>query len=219
MEKQDASLRALRVNYERAELELQDLCIVPIDLMNDWLQEAMDSSEVVEPNVFTLATVNSNNQPSARILLLKGISHDGLVFYTNYKSKKGRQLESNPKGAMLFFWRALERQVRIEGTIEKLEPEASLTYFKSRPKGSQIGAWASPQSEVIPDRAFLDDRVEELSGVYQNHTTLPMPPHWGGYILKPHYFEFWQGRKNRLHDRFAYTWKDDGDWRVNRLAP
>lgn len=218
MEKQDASLRALRVNYERAELELADLCIVPIDLMVDWLQEAIDSEEVAEANIFTLATVNSNHQPSARILLLKGINVDGLTFYTNYKSKKGQQLESNPKAAMLFFWQELERQVRIEGTIEKLDEEVSLAYFKSRPKGSQVGAWASPQSKVIPDRAFLDDRVAELTDVYKEHTALPMPAHWGGYILKPHYFEFWQGRNDRLHDRFAYTLKD-GEWQVDRLAP
>ncbi|MCL4113885.1 UNVERIFIED_CONTAM: hypothetical protein GTU68_028222 [Idotea baltica] len=166
-----------------------------------WLEEAIESPAIVEPNTFTLATVSKDGQPSARTLLIKGIEPEGFIFYTNYRSRKG-----------------LERQIRIEGKITKLSTARSKEYFQSRPRGSQIGAWASPQSEVIPDRSILDDRLVEIGAIYKDREALPKPSHWGGYILTPNYFEFWQGRANRLHDRLTYS-KDGEGWEVNRLAP
>jgi len=153
------------------------------------------------------------------LLLLKGLEDKGFVFFTNYGSRKGLELLANPFGAMVFFWQELERQVRIEGRIEKIAPEASTAYFQSRPVGSQIGAWASPQSQAIPDRSFLEERVKELFKQYPGDKPLPRPDQWGGYILIPDRIEFWQGREDRLHDRFEYQLLDTGEWKIFRLAP
>ncbi len=214
----EVDLKAMRKSYERSHLLLEHLTDDPQDLMKQWLQAAIEAPEVAEANTFYLATVDEKGQPTVRTILLKGLEMGGLVFYSNYNSRKGREIEQNPKAAILFFWQDLQRQVRIEGKIQKIDPNVSTQYFQSRPRGSQIGAWASPQSQVIPDRDILDNRVHEIETQYQNLEHLPKPPHWGGYILMPHYYEFWQGRANRLHDRFAYT-KSGDQWKIERLAP
>lgn len=211
-------LKDIRQSYEHSTLLEEDLLADPIDMARKWLKEAIASPSVPEPNTFTLATSNNERQPSARTLLIKGIEDNGFVFYSNYRSRKGKDLDHNPKAAILFFWQGLQRQIRIEGVISKLDATQSKAYFNSRPRGSQIGAWASPQSDIIPDRAMLDDRVVEIGDTYKDHETIPKPPHWGGYILTPTCFEFWQGRENRLHDRLTYS-KNGGEWKVERLAP
>ncbi len=214
----DLPLEDIRQSYEKSSLEEDNLLSDPIAMAQKWFSEAIESPDVLEPNTFTLATVNSDGQPSARTLLIKGIEPEGFLFYTNYRSRKGKELNLNPKAAILFFWQGLERQIRIEGTITKLDTAKSKAYFQSRPRESQVGAWASPQSEVIPDRSTLDDRIEEIGGIYKDSKVLPKPPHWGGYVLTPHYFEFWQGRANRMHDRLTYS-KNGETWEINRLAP
>ncbi|MFT4566594.1 MAG: pyridoxamine 5'-phosphate oxidase [Saprospiraceae bacterium] len=215
---EDLPLEDIRQSYESSTLNKEDLLSDPITMANKWLGEAIGNPDVPEPNTFTLATVDKDGQPSSRTLLIKGIELEGFIFYTNYRSRKGQELNLNPKAAILFFWQGLERQIRIEGAITKLDTAKSKAYFQSRPRESQVGAWASPQSEVIPDRSILDDRVEEIGGIYKDSTVLPKPPHWGGYVLKPHYLEFWQGRANRMHDRLTYT-KHGEAWEINRLAP
>ena len=213
---EESAIQKMRRSYERGKLEKEDLLANPMDTFTQWLQVAVDE-KVDEANAMALSTVNEEGQPSQRIVLLKGMD-EGLIFYTNYSSKKGKELFGNPKAGMLFFWKELERQVRIQGTIEKVSDEQSKAYFQSRPKGSQLGAWASPQSKIIADRSQLDDRVVELQDIYQNYDKLPRPAHWGGYRLIPNYFEFWQGRKNRLHDRFVYQ-LEEGNWEISQLAP
>jgi pyridoxamine 5'-phosphate oxidase len=168
-------------------------------------------------NAMTLATVDKNGQPSTRTVLLKSVDQRGFIFFTNYASRKGRELAENPNAALTFFWSELERQVCIAGTVKKLPPAESEAYFKSRPHGSQIGAWASNQSEPVPDRAFLEARWQALEKEFPK--AVPLPPHWGGYILAPERIEFWQGRPSRLHDRFSYTRQADGAWKIDRLAP
>jgi len=166
----------------------------------------------------TVATSTADGVPSARILLLKGFDTNGFIFYTNYESRKSQELIDNPQAALVFCWLELQRQIRIEGSVEKLSPELSQRYFQSRPKGSQIGAWASPQSQVIENRTILEEKVAALKVEYAEKAQLPLPDYWGGFILKPKYLEFWQGRSSRLHDRMAYTLMED-QWKVNRLAP
>lgn len=182
-----------------------------------WWQQVIDS-EITEPNAMTLATASADGVPSARIVLLKGFDKDGFVFYTNYNSFKGQQLAENPKACLVFFWKELERQVRITGLVAPVPTEESDAYFNARPEGSRIGAWASPQSQVIENRDWLDaqysQKAKELSG-----TSIRRPPHWGGYAVKPVLVEFWQGRPSRLHDRLQYTLQDDGGWKIERLAP
>jgi pyridoxamine 5'-phosphate oxidase len=216
MELNKESIQNLRQDYRSAQLAEADVDQNPIAQFGKWFQEALDA-QLYEPNVMTLATADLSGKPTARILLLKGFDHHGFVFYTNYASKKGQQLDENPQAAMVFFWAELERQVRIEGIITKVSSEESTAYFHSRPKGSQIGAAASPQSAVIPDREILENRVEELSSAYAEKE-VPRPEHWGGYVLKPSHIEFWQGRSSRLHDRITYTNENDV-WTINRLAP
>ncbi len=217
MEINKESIQNMRTSYKKGALEKEDLSDDPMHLAKAWFQEAIDQ-KIYEANAMSLSTVSLEGQPTIRTVLLKGIDESGYIFYSNYHSRKAQEMEANPKAAILLFWRELERQIRIEGSIEKISEEASIEYFKSRPKGSQLGAWASPQSKVISDRSVLDDRLEELKTVYQNHERLPKPAHWGGYRLVPHYYEFWQGRESRLHDRFEYK-KEDDDWVINRLAP
>lgn len=213
---EESAIQKMRRSYEKGTLEQEDLLANPMDTFAQWLQVAVDE-KVDEANAMALSTVSEEGQPSQRIVLLKGMD-EGLIFYTNYSSKKGKELFGNPKASILFFWKELERQVRIQGTIEKVSDEQSKAYFQSRPKGSQLGAWASPQSKIIADRSQLDDRVVELQDIYQNYDKLPRPAHWGGYRLIPNYFEFWQGRKNRLHDRFVYQLEED-HWEISQLAP
>ncbi len=210
-------LAALRRDYAMAALSEEDVDADPFAQLQHWLQQAM-AAQLPEPNAMTLATATSEGRPSARVVLLKGLDHRGLVFYTNYESRKGAELWENPWAALLFFWPELERQVRIEGRTERLSAEESATYFQSRPRESQIGAWASPQSKVIAGRQVVEQRYREMSEQFVHDEVLPLPPFWGGYRVAPHYFEFWQGRPSRLHDRICYARLEQG-WRIARLAP
>ncbi len=211
------NLAALRRNYALESLSETDALPDPVAQFAAWFNEALNS-QLREPNAMTLATATRDGYPSARTVLLKGFDNEGFVFYTNYESRKGAELLENPRAALLFTWLELERQVRIEGPVEKVSPDESLRYFQSRPKGSQIGAWASPQSRVIPNRELLEKNVVELLKTYAEAEALPRPPFWGGYRVKPTRVEFWQGRESRLHDRIQYVRGEDG-WTVERLAP
>lgn len=208
----------MRQDYRSRELDIADVTADPIDQFRNWFSEALQA-ELREPNAMTLATANAAGRPTARILLVKGFDEKGFVFYSNYESQKGQDLAENPLAAMVFCWLELERQVRIEGRVERLSREDSRRYFVSRPKGSQIGAWASAQSEVIANRSVLEERQAALEAQYQAAETLPIPPHWGGYVLIPDKMEFWQGRSSRLHDRICYRREAAGNWRIDRLAP
>ncbi len=207
----------LRRNYSLESLSETDVHADPVEQFKRWFDEALNS-QLPEPNAMTLATASPDGKPSARTVLLKGLENGGFVFYTNYESRKGEELARNPHAALLFTWLELERQVRIEGTVEKVTEAASNDYFRSRPKGSQIGAWASPQSHVISGREILEDKIQELTETFKHDEALPLPPFWGGYVVRPTYMEFWQGRENRLHDRIAYTLHGE-TWKIERLAP
>ncbi|TKK71678.1 pyridoxamine 5'-phosphate oxidase [Ilyomonas limi] len=210
-------IAALRKDYRLKTLNEEDVATTAIQQFGRWWTEAV-TSEIDEVNAMTLATATPNGIPSARIVLLKSFDETGFTFFTNYNSVKGKMLEANAKAALVFFWKELERQVRIEGDVVKLSSEESDTYFNSRPVGSRIGAWASPQSAVIPSRHVLEENVEQY--VAQFKEGIPRPPHWGGYIVKPLKVEFWQGRSNRLHDRILYTLQPGNNtWKVERLAP
>ncbi|MFT3848961.1 MAG: pyridoxamine 5'-phosphate oxidase [Propionivibrio sp.] len=209
-------LSDLRKSYEQGSLDEQQVAGEPLRQFQDWLAEALRIG-IHEPNAMTLATVGANGRPSSRPVLIKGCDERGVVWYTNYESRKGRELAANPFAALQFHWIELERVVRIEGTAEKVSGEESDAYFASRPLGSRIGAWASPQSEVISGRGTIVARVAEYGLKFGLHP--PRPPHWGGYRLVPDYWEFWQGRASRLHDRIAYRLQPDGSWQRERLAP
>ena len=211
------AIAALREDYRAKTLEINDINSNPFLLFKNWFQEALNSS-VKEANAMTIATVDAEGKPSARIVLLKGFDEKGFIFYTNYDSKKGQDLAANPHIAAVFLWKDLERQIRIEGKAKKITKAASLQYFQSRPKGSQIGAWASPQSQVIPDRSILENNVVALKEKYKDADNLPIPNHWGGYVIVPTLIEFWQGRSSRLHDRIRYKLKGE-NWIIERLAP
>ncbi len=211
------TLANLREDYQAATLDVHDVEGSPFKQFGKWFQEAL-KSELLEPNAMTVATATPDGRPSARIVLLKGYDERGFVFYTNYNSHKGRELEQNPQAALVFNWLELQRQIRIEGRVEKVSPETSTEYFQSRPKGSQIGAWASPQSSTIPNRNVLETKVEELQEQYAKAEQLPRPAHWGGFRIIPEVIEFWQGRSSRLHDRIQYI-QADGKWTIKRLAP
>ncbi len=206
----------LRKSYERAELSEDASDADPLRQFDKWLGEAI-ASQVPEPNAMTLATVGSDLRPSTRIVLVKGYDARGIVWYTNYESRKGQELAGNPHAALQFHWVELERVVRIEGVVEKVSDEESDAYFKSRPLDSRIGAWASPQSQVIPGRAVLVANAARFSAQFMLNP--PRPPHWGGYRLQPEAWQFWQGRKSRLHDRLRYTREASGKWLRERLAP
>lgn len=210
-------ISSLRRSYSRQSLNEADVLPDPLRQFARWFEEAVQS-ELPEPNAMTLATANRSGRPSARTVLLKGVDAEGFVFYTNYESRKGNDLADNPQAALLFTWLELERQIRIEGHVEKISPEQSLEYFQSRPLGSQIGAWASPQSQVVSDRNVLENRSAQLQEQYAGADALPLPPFWGGYRLRPDRLEFWQGRESRLHDRIDYV-LENGHWNIQRLAP
>ena len=210
------SIANLRKSYERAELDETASAADPVQQFDQWLQEAI-RSEVPEPNAMTLATVGSNLRPSTRIVLIKGYDAQGIVWYTNYESRKGQELSGNPYAALQFHWVELERVVRIEGVVEKVSDAESDAYFISRPLDSRIGAWASPQSQVIAGRTELVTSAAKYAAKFLLQP--PRPPHWGGYRLKPDNWQFWQGRKSRLHDRLRYTLEKDGNWLRERLAP
>jgi len=206
----------IRKSYEKAELNEHASHADPLQQFDQWLTEAINS-EVPEPNAMTVATVGSNLRPSTRVVLIKGFDARGIVWYTNYESQKGQELAGNPYAALQFHWVELERVVRIEGLVEKVSEQESDDYFHSRPLDSRIGAWASPQSQVIPDRMVLVTAAAKYGAKFMLNP--PRPPHWGGYRLKPDTWQFWQGRKSRLHDRLRYRLEDDASWTRERLAP
>ena len=206
----------IRKDYSQKGLLEGDVAKDPVKQFGKWWDEAV-AAQIAEPNAMTLATTSMDAVPSARIVLLKEFSENGFIFFTNYNSYKGQQLSENPKACLLFFWKELERQVRITGLVMKLGQKQSDEYFLSRPEASQVGAWASPQSQVIENRKWLDDEFQKIEKDIKGN--LKRPPHWGGYIVKPVIIEFWQGRPNRLHDRLQYTLEDDGGWKIERLAP
>jgi pyridoxamine 5'-phosphate oxidase len=210
-----AGLADLRQEYSLKTLDEADVDRDPLKQFGIWMVEAIHA-QVPEPTAMTLATVDAAAHPSARIVLLKGLDPRGFVFFTNYASRKGHELAANAQAALVFFWKELERQVRIEGTVEKVSAEESSAYYATRPLGSRIGAWASPQSEVIADRAWLEKRWTENAA--QKGENPERPPYWGGYRVIPGRLEFWQGRRSRLHDRIAYA-RQDQAWEIARLAP
>jgi pyridoxamine 5'-phosphate oxidase len=207
----------IRRDYSHKSLSEGDVDANAIRQFGKWWREAV-SSKIDEVNAMTLATASIDALPSARIVLLKEFNEKGFVFFSNYESYKAQQLAENPKACLVFFWKELERQVRITGLIEKINSKQSDEYFQSRPESSRIGAWASPQSRVIEDRQWLDEKFNELVNKMEG-TAIPRPPHWGGYIVKPVVIEFWQGRPSRLHDRIQYTLEESGEWKIERLAP
>jgi pyridoxamine 5'-phosphate oxidase len=211
------SIADIRRDYSHKSLTEKDADANAIKQFEKWWNEAIDS-KIDEVNAMTLATASVDGLPSARIVLLKEFSENGFVFFTNYESYKAQQLAENPKACLVFFWKELERQVRITGLIQKINSTDSDEYFNSRPESSRIGAWASPQSRVIESRDWLDEKFNELVNKMEG-TEIKRPPNWGGYIVKPVVIEFWQGRPSRLHDRIQYTLDESGSWKIERLAP
>ncbi len=212
-----SAIAHLRKDYQLHELWEKDLAVNPFHQFSKWFNEAL-ASTLVEQNAMALATATKKGQPSVRFVLLKGFDERGFVFYSNYQGRKGKELAQNPSAALAFHWGELERQVRIEGQVEKVSNQESDDYFQSRPVGSRLGAWASQQSQVIRNRTVLKQRLEALTIQYANQD-IPRPPYWGGYRLIPTSFEFWQGRTNRLHDRLRYRQRSNGSWLIERLSP
>jgi pyridoxamine 5'-phosphate oxidase len=210
------SIADLRREYARARLDEADVSHDPVVEFARWFAEARDA-EVHEPNAMSLATATADGTPSVRIVLLKDFDERGFVFFTDYRSQKGRELEENPRAALAFYWGELERQVRIAGTVTRTSPEESAVYFATRPLGSRLGAWTSHQSRVIPSRLVLEEALRTVEARFGDGA-VPLPEHWGGYRLRPTALEFWQGRPSRLHDRIRYLRQADG-WRVERLSP
>lgn len=208
-------LADIRKDYKLASLEVSDVAASPFSQFDAWFGEAM-KAELPEPNAMTLATCDAAGRPSARVVLIKGFDERGMVFFTNYQSRKGQDLAANNRAALLFFWPELERQIRIEGRVETVSAADSDAYYQSRPALSRIGAWASPQSQVLASRTELEARFAAFSAEHGENP--PRPAHWGGYRVVPSFFEFWQGRRSRLHDRICYRLAD-GEWKLHRLAP
>jgi pyridoxamine 5'-phosphate oxidase len=207
----------LRQQYTRAGLRRQDLKADPFEQFEIWFKEAC-AANLLEPNAMILATASAQAEPSVRTVLLKYFDREGLIFFTNYESRKSRQIQENPQVSLLFLWLPLERQVQIIGTAAKISTADSLKYFTARPRGSQIGAWSSQQSSIISSRQILEMQFEQMKQKFMNNE-VPLPSFWGGYRVIPRSFEFWQGRPNRLHDRFLYSRQDPESWEVNRLSP
>jgi pyridoxamine 5'-phosphate oxidase len=216
MDKSSLDYAGFRHEYIGKGLRRRDLDPDPIKQFNNWFTAAFNA-QILDANAMTLATC-VDSKPSARVVLLKDFDERGFVFFTNYASDKGRQLDKNPNAALVFYWMEVERQIRIQGKAKKTTRAESEEYFRSRPIGAQLGAWASHQSEAIDARRVLDARLEEMKQRFAEGP-IPLPPHWGGYRLKPERVEFWQGRPDRLHDRFRYTLQRDGSWKIDRLAP
>ncbi len=211
------SIASIRRDYQLKSLSEQDVLTDAIQQFTTWWEEAL-KAEIDEVNAMTVSTTKADGRPTSRIVLLKGYDENGFVFFTNYDSHKGQELIRNPFASLLFFWKELERQVRIEGKCEKISTEESDAYFYSRPLGSRLGAWASPQSQVIPNREVLENQAEQLTLKYSDGI-VPRPPHWGGFRVVPDSIELWQGRSNRLHDRILYTKNESSNWGIARLAP
>jgi pyridoxamine 5'-phosphate oxidase len=212
----DYSIADLRLSYTRQQLLETAVDTDPIKQFQCWFDQAI-AADILEPNAMTIASASKDGMPSARIVLLKGVDERGFVFYTNYESRKGQELIANPHASLVFWWGVLERQVRIEGTVEKISDAETVAYFHSRPIGSQLGAWASPQSQVVVNRAELEQRLDALTQQYADQE-IPRPLHWGGFRVVPQAIEFWQGRPNRLHDRLLYR-RQNETWTIERLAP
>lgn len=211
------NLHNIRVDYKNKPLNKHDVNNNPIQQFEAWFNDALNA-EITDVNAFALCTINEMNKPSSRIVLLKEVSEYGFVFFTNYTGRKAKEIEINNNVSAVFYWKELERQIRIEGTAHKITDEESDEYFKTRPRESQIGAWASPQSTIIHNRPVLESRVEFYTQKFKNTKAIPRPDNWGGYIIKPELMEFWQGQPSRLHDRIQYEFIDR-KWKINRLAP
>ena len=215
MKKSDVA--AMRKNYGIDGLDVGSVYKNPIAQFENWFERACEN-EGMEANAMTLSTIGLEGNPQGRVVLLKSYDANGFTFFTNYKSVKGKELKKNPAASLTFYWKSLEGQVRIDGKVERVSEIESNEYFASRPRESQIGAWASPQSDVIPDRAYLEAREKEYAHKFSDTEKIPRPPHWGGYLVIPQRIEFWQGRSGRLHDRLVYS-KENDNWVINRLAP
>jgi pyridoxamine 5'-phosphate oxidase len=211
-------LAGLRREYETQGLRRADLHHDPIEQFATWFSTAVNSA-LPDANAISLATATPDGKPSVRVVLLKGCDQRGFVFFTNYESSKGRELAANPRASFVVYWMQLERQIRVTGQVERTSREESEIYFNDRPRGSQLGAWVSRQSEVIDARRILDARLAEMTERFAGSEKIELPPHWGGYRIVPETMEFWQGRANRLHDRFRYTRQEDASWLIERLAP
>ena len=213
----NANIDAIRRDYMLRSLSQTAMDSNPIDMFSKWFDEAVTAA-IPDVNAMSLATCGNDGQPTSRVVLLKGVENDGFVFYTNYESAKGQQMMENNRVGLCFYWTELERQVRIDGVVEKVSREASEKYFKSRPYESQVGAWASNQSEIVQSREQLEAQFKDMLQEYPETKGVPLPPFWGGYIVKPTRFEFWQGRASRLHDRFEYVLNEQ-KWVLSRLSP
>ena len=212
-----ADIGQLRKEYSLHSLTETGVAALPLDQFTQWWNQAIQS-DIEEVNAMALSTINKEGRPESRIVLLKGYSEKGFVFFTNYESNKGDQLQQHAHCSLLFFWKELERQVRINGRAEKISTQESDAYFNSRPEGSKIGAWASPQSQVVESQEWLHENFERIKARYNNNT-MSRPPHWGGFAVRPDSMEFWQGRPSRMHDRIRYSLQQDGGWKIERLAP
>jgi pyridoxamine 5'-phosphate oxidase len=217
MENRKTYLNQLRYDFLKQSMDESEVDKDPLIQFTNWFKAAVETA-VVSPNAMVVATASKEGKPSARVLLLRNFGENGFVFYSNYNSRKAANLEDNPYAALNFFWPELEKQIRIEGVIEKHSDKESDAYFSQRPDGSKLAAWSSPQSKVISNRAYLEEKYAATELLFKNQD-IPRPPFWGGYVLKPHLFEFWQGRLNRMHDRVAYKLIAPGEWKIERLAP
>lgn len=212
------NLHHKRKVYDKSELLESQIKENPMEQFRDWFMEAEENAQISEANAMAISTLENDGCPRTRMVLVKAYTWEGFIFYTNYDSKKGKALAEQPKASLHFFWPNLERQIIIKANLEKLAENLSDGYFHSRPKGSQLGAAVSPQSQVIPDRNYLEEKLKNLEEEYKN-TEIPRPENWGGYLAKPYEIEFWQGRPNRLHDRIIYELQEDFEWKISRLAP